>query len=194
MNPRRELWTAVLLCLLGSGLVLLGVTRGWATAPESSLTIKRVSTPLPGTLVAADVRALGFVGLAAVVAIAATKSWGRLVVGVLAAIAGVATVVLVARLLHDDLGARLATAHAQCQGQCVLSGQQAHPALHLVWPWATLLGGLVMAGGGLLVTARGRRWAALSSSYQVPAARETELPATDKGAWDALDRGHDPTA
>jgi uncharacterized membrane protein (TIGR02234 family) len=194
VNPRRELGTAVGLCLLGSALVLVGVTRAWATAPESSLTIKRVSSPLPGTLVASDIRALGLVGLAAVVAIAATRSWGRLVVGVLAALAGIVTVVLVARLLHDDLALRLASAHAQCRNLCILSGEQAHPPLHLAWPWLTLLGGLVMATGGLLVTARGRRWAALSSSYQVPSARETELPATDKGTWDALDRGHDPTA
>ena len=65
------------------------------------------------------------------------------------------------------------------------------PARH--GSWLTLVGGLLLAMSGLLVTLRGRRWAALSSTYEAPAARAEAPPATDKGAWDALDRGEDPT-
>jgi hypothetical protein len=55
----------------------------------------------------------------------------------------------------------------------------------------------MLLGGGLTVL-RGREWAGLSARYEVPsddvpAAGPVEA-ATDKQAWDALDRGHDPTA
>jgi uncharacterized membrane protein (TIGR02234 family) len=67
-------------------------------------------------------------------------------------------------------------------------------ASHPVWGWVTLVGGALLFFGGLLVAARGRRWAALSSSYENPSARAEAAPVTDKGVWDALDEGHDPTA
>jgi uncharacterized membrane protein (TIGR02234 family) len=184
VNPRRELRTAVLLCLLGSGLVLLAVRQTWASYPTSGgLTIDDVRDDIHGTAVAGLAQALSLVGIAGVVAIAATKRRGRVVVGTLVALAGLFVVVDVVDLLARGLGHRLATA-----------AQQQHDTQPTwFWPVLTLVGGVVMTAGGAVVAARGRRWAALSSAYQVPAAQQDDPPATDKGTWDALDRGHDPT-
>jgi len=94
--------------------------------------------------------------------------------------------------LHDGLVARGLDVLDQCAGStlsaCSVRGARTSEA----WVWLTILGGLLLALSGALVAARGRRWAALSSSYQPPAARAAEPPATDKGVWDALDRGEDP--
>jgi uncharacterized membrane protein (TIGR02234 family) len=177
VTARRELWLAVLLCLAGSALALFAVTRTWVTFTDpQQLTIHDVARPERGVHYAPEIRALGVVGLAGVVAVAATRSWGRILVGVLLSLAGGVIVLRVG----DLLAGRVAT------------GPSAHT--HLVWPWLALLGGLVMAAGGSVVAARGRRWAALSSSYETPAARESAPEPTDKGTWDALDRGDDPTA
>ena len=168
MTARRELRLAVVLCLLGSALVLLAVSRSWYSVAEGQqLTIDPVLAHVKGSKVVSGAQALGLVGLAGVVALAATRRWGRVVVGVLVLASGAGIVVAVGR-------AR------------VPSG---------AWGWAslTILGGVLLALSGALVTVRGAHWEALSSSYEPPAARAEEPPSTDKGAWDALDRGEDPT-
>jgi uncharacterized membrane protein (TIGR02234 family) len=186
MTARRELWLAVALCLLGSAAALWAVRQPWAgyTASEE-LTITVVRTGVRGTAVAGAVQALAVVGLAGVVAIAATRRVGRVVVGLLVALAGVGVVLAVAHLL-GDLSGQLSRA----SGHPVASGP------HWAWPVLALVGGVLMTAGGVLVGWRGRRWAALSSSYQVPAAREAAAAtdATDKATWDLLDSGTDPTA
>jgi hypothetical protein len=168
MTARRELQLAVLLCLLGSALVLFALSRTWYSVAEGQqLTIDAVHTPVRGTHVVAGAQALGWVGLAGVVALAATKRWGRVVIGVLVLAAGVGIVVDV----------------AQARVPYAASG----------WAWLTVAGGVVLALSGVLVAVRGRKWAALSPSYDAPALRSDEPPATDKAVWDALDRGEDPT-
>lgn len=181
MSARRELRLAVVLCLAGSVLTLLAVRHAWATYETSDLTIRAVRTRVAGTRVAGAAQALAVVGLAGTAAIAATRRAGRLVVGALLALAGLAVVVDVTRLL-GDLSHRL------------LPGEHTDARLAWAWPVLTTVGGLLLAAGGLLVAVRGRRWAALSSSYEVPAARDPRAEPSDKAAWDALDAGHDPTA
>lgn len=201
MTARRELQLAVLLCLLGSGLVLLALGQSWFSVEEGQrLTIDAVRTSVKGTKIASGAAALGYVGLTGVVALAATKGWGRVVVGVVVLAAGVGIVVDVARALHEGLAVRglevaglLACGPLESTGMQGCPGAGAAPATTAGWAWLTLAGGLVLALSGGLVAVRGRRWAALSSSYEVPAARTEEPPATDKGVWDALDRGEDPT-
>ena len=183
MTARRELQAAVGLCLLGAALVLLAVSRPWVVLEDTAgLTISSVRTTVDGSSVAGGAQALGYVGLAGVVALAATRRWGRLVVGLLVTAAGVGVVIDVVTALADGLGARAGGA-----GRVVASTAPG-------WAWVALVGGLLLVASGALVAVRGRRWAALSSSYEPPAAREDAPPVTDKGVWDALDRGEDPTA
>lgn len=183
MTGRRELQLAVGLCLLGSALVLLAVSRSWVTVEDGAgLTISSVRGSVDGGEVAGGAQALGYVGLAGVVALAATRRLGRVLVGVLVAAAGVGVVVDVAQALSDGLGSRGVGA-----GQVVAGTSPG-------WAWTAVVGGLLLVLSGLLVAVRGRRWAALSSAYEAPAGRPDAPPVTDKGVWDALDRGDDPTA
>ncbi len=56
----------------------------------------------------------------------------------------------------------------------------------------TALAGAVLVGlGGLLVALRARRWPQPRGRYEARPPRSTGTP---RDAWDALDRGEDPTA
>ena len=204
MTARRELRLAVLLCLVGSALVLLAVSRAWVTfAFPSGLSAEDLKRTVSGREVVPAARALGYVGLAGVLAVAATKTWGRTVVGVVLLLAGVATAFVVGSALHTGLAVgalgteRLTEAcGTQVSAAACLRGLEAvtgfRADVQAAWAWVTVLGGVAVAGAGALLAVRGRRWAALSSSYEVKG--EALPPVTDKGVWDALDRGDDPTA
>ena len=110
------------------------------------------------------VRALALVALAGVVAVLAARGWTRVAVGVVLALGGVAIAVSAA----SEVGAAPAP----------------------VWPLLSTLGGLLVLCAGVLTTWHGRAWPALGARYDAPTARR---PATDGDAWDALDRGEDPT-
>lgn len=113
--------------------------------------------------------ALALVALAGVVALLAARHRARLAVGVALAVAGL----VIAGSAADRLG-------------------EATPA----WPILTMAGGLLVAGAGVLTVARGRAWPALGARYDAPADRlpVNRQPPTDSDAWDALDRGEDPTS
>lgn len=194
MSSRRELRLAVLLCLVGSALVLYGASQTWAILEPTRL--GSVAVDLSGDEISGASQALGYVGLAAVLALAATKRLGRVVVGVLVLAAGIGIVIALSRVLHTGLAQR-ALEHV-ASPSCTPSPCSQYVRLPAVsstvtWVWLSLAGGVLMALSGLLVAVRGPRWAALSSSYTPPSARPAEPPATDKGVWDALDRGEDPT-
>ena len=194
MTPdRRGLTVAVGLCLAGSLLVLLTASRTWvevvvlrgAVLPETTVAVSGVD-------LVSGLRAIAAVGLAGVLALLATRRAGRLLVGVLLAACGAAVVVLVVRLL------------GRLEREAVLTG----PVLALSpvgvradaaatpWPWLCLVGGLLLAAAGVLVAVRGRRWAEMSRRYDAPAARPPASSAEggERAAWEALDRGEDPTA
>ena len=197
MSARRELRLAVLLCLGGSLLTLLAVRHSWASfAGADDLTINAVRTSASGSRVAGAAEACALVGLAGAAAVAATRRVGRVVVGVVIAAGGVVGVADIARLL-GDLPHRLA-ASLSGPGLQIVSEEQfraaQHPDVRWLWPVLALVGAALTAAGGVLVAVRGRRWAALSSSYEVPAARDPETEPSPKATWDSFDAGHDPTA
>ena len=156
---------ALLLCLVGSVLTLLAAGRTWSTrVVDHGSTLPLETIRRTGQQLEPGLRPLALVGLAAVVALLASRRWGRVVVGLTVAGCGAAI-------------AALALPHG--------------PG---TWPFLTAGGGLLLLAAGALTAARGHRWAGLSDAYRTPAARAAEAPVTDKGVWDALDRGEDPTA
>jgi uncharacterized membrane protein (TIGR02234 family) len=204
VTARRELRIAVGLTLLGALVMLVALSRVWVTfAFPSGLSVEDLTKTSTGREIVPAARALAFVGLAGVLAVAATRTWGRTVVGVVLMLSGVATVLVVGSALHTGLatsalgteriaqacGTQLSAA-ACLKGFQDLGGFRVHT--HAGWAYLTLGGGVALAGAGALLAVRGRRWAALSSSYEV--AGPALPPVTDKGVWDALDRGDDPTA
>ena len=186
---RREPLLAALLCLVGAFLVLVAVGREWVLVgvaatgllPDRELAVEG-SDLVPG------VRALGLVALAGVVAIPATKRWGRIVVGLVLALVGAGVVAAVVGVAGE-----LFTAAQDSDVVREAGGTMSDSIGSTLWPYACGLGGLTIATAGLFVAARGRRWAALGRRYEAPAAAAAAPPG-ERDLWEALDRGDDPTA
>jgi hypothetical protein len=196
-TARRGLASAVLACLVGSGLALFAVTRTWTTTTE------RQPPPLPAKLVdhtgaslVGWLPALALVGLAGAGALLATRSRVRSIVGLLLVLIGVG---LVAGAID---GLDLAAA---------------------AWPVVVGVGGLGIAWAGLSSMRSGTSWPAMGARYERPATRPgpVDAPAdassgdaggrgspdkppdsgvtagrrsrTHASMWDDLDRGVDPT-
>ena len=178
---KRELRLAVLLVLAGAALLLLAGARDWvsvvlpATPPLPPRTVTRTGGELTAAL-----RPLGLLGLAGVAALAGTRGRGRLAVGAVLLLAGAAAGATTGGVLARGAATEVPPADG-----------------FTAWPVVALLGAALLALGGLLVLVRGRRWAALSGRYDAPAAREAAPAAPARpevAAWDALDRGEDPTS
>ncbi|WP_184540172.1 Trp biosynthesis-associated membrane protein [Micromonospora polyrhachis] len=189
---RRQLAYAVLLCLVGAGLAVFAATRIWAVevtarpAPLPSVRVTRTGGELLPWL-----PALAVVGLAGAGAVLATRGMGRRLVGVLLLLVGLAVAVGggygVAGLAHEDTT--------------------------VGWPALCVLGGVLALAGGAVTVLRGGSWPVMGARYERRSTRENSpvqdgsaagsMAANDgKGpvvarrtvaAWDALDRGEDPT-
>lgn len=182
---------AVGLCLAGAGLALYAATRTWTV----DVTVR--PPPLPQLRAARTGAALlpwlppvALVSLAAAGALLAIRGVPRRLLGALAVLAGAAL--------------------ASGAGYGLLAAGQRSAAM-LTWPVLCALGGLAVALAGALATARGHRWPALGTRYERPASGRGERGAGDRAegdrpaaardggpvastqAWDALDRGEDPT-
>ncbi|MGK5741839.1 Trp biosynthesis-associated membrane protein [Micromonospora sp. URMC 103] len=179
---RRELTYAVLLCLAGAGLALWAATRTWSvelTVRPSPLPPERATRTGAGLL--PWLPALAVVGLAGGGAVLATRGRLRQLLGALLAVLGLAV--------------------AAGGGYGLVAGFEGEVSRQ--WPALCLLGGLLAAGGGLLTALRGRAWPAMGARYErptrnaaAPAAGPAAGPVTGRRtteAWDALDRGEDPT-
>ncbi|WP_322760248.1 Trp biosynthesis-associated membrane protein [Frankia sp. Cr2] len=186
-----EMAAAVLCCLLGAALVLVSVGATWvnlrvadgAIAGEP-VTAAPLAVHLSGSDLAPAVAGLGLVGLAGVVAIAATRRRGRVLVGLPVLLAGVVVAVVAGRIAADPLPAvRVASQVRQIAPSLTADLRDLR---RTAAPWLATCGGVLLAFGGALVAFRGHTWSALSPRYQAPAARPVD-------AWQAIDRGDDPT-
>jgi hypothetical protein len=161
---------AVVVCAAGAGLALLAAGRTW-----THVTVVRPA-PLPplheaktGVALLPWLSALALVALAGAGALLATRGLVRAAVGVLLVLSG----------LGLAAGAITRLVAGAAPG----------------WPLATALGGLLVAGSGVLTVANGRDWPAMGARYE-RAARPSDAPGAARSEaqiWDALDRGEDPT-
>jgi hypothetical protein len=162
---RRPLTTAVLFCVVGAALAFIAAGRTW----ESGYTHN--ASPLPpssfdqsgGDLVP-GLSALAIVGLAGAGALLATRGLGRRAVGVLVLLVGVALAGLALDRAFDASSA---------------------------WPALTVVGGVLVAVGGLAAVVAGHRWPGMGARYDRSPNKRSTGGTTD--AWNALDRGEDPT-
>ncbi|MCW2617293.1 MAG: Trp biosynthesis associated, transrane protein Oprn/Chp [Modestobacter sp.] len=201
-RSRRELTLAVLLCALSGGLALSSSSQPWA-----DVTITRPA-PLPptsevltGSQAAPLVAACGLLLLAAAVAVIAVRGIGRVVVGLLVAVAagalgwsGLRGVTGGLHLDAADVTSAVGLGRAQVTSDPVVG-----------WAALALVAGVLGVLAGLLVVLRGRRWPGMGRRYertgtagpQTPAPARPARPETDEdrhqAAWKALDRGDDPT-
>jgi uncharacterized membrane protein (TIGR02234 family) len=161
----------------------------------------RSSAAVTGNDLAPLVQAVPLVALAAVILIPAVRAAGRRVAGALmvvlaatAAVASVATAVVLTERVR-----RWAAGAADQDGSVV--EVTTNPA----WPVLAVAAFVAVVVAGVLVAVRGPRWPGMGSRYERPTSKPAdgtqdrpsggdETLASPAEAWDALDRGDDPTA
>ncbi|MFJ8391805.1 TIGR02234 family membrane protein [Streptomyces sp. NPDC094144] len=193
-GSRRSLAAGLLLGAAGATVVLLASGQTWARGRASV-----VGGALPLSADGQDVTgvpaALAIVGLAALVAVFAVRSGGRLLVAGLLALSGFGAA-LSAFLGASDSAALDEQAARSTGDTAATIGALSHTA----WPYVTAAGGLLILLAGLLALRYGRRWPTMSGRYErdgTPRPRKTAPKALDpdrpEDLWKALDRGVDPT-
>ncbi|GAA0557752.1 hypothetical protein GCM10010172_45980 [Paractinoplanes ferrugineus] len=172
---RRRLYPlTVLASLAGSALALYAITRTWSVhvIPRPGMSGLRESRT--GTDVQPWVTGLAVVALAGTGALLATSGWARRALGVLLSLAGLGvTIGAIAGRVGLDPGS------AGAGGT--------------LWPVGCAAGGLIVLAGGLSTLARGHEWPGMSARYERKPVATAPAPADHRAAWDALDRGDDPT-
>jgi uncharacterized membrane protein (TIGR02234 family) len=195
VSDRREMATAVVGLAAAGGLALSTGGQTWLTATVARpAPLPPVTEQLNGSELAPLVPAGGLVLLAAAVALVAVRGAGRVLVGLLAAVAG-------GVLGWSGLRTLVADGDAAAAG--VLGGgtpgSAVTTAVSAAWPVLALLAGLLAVAAGLLTVLRGRTWPAMGRRYERAAAtapaRARRQSDEDRAldAWRALDRGEDPT-
>lgn len=193
-GSRRSLAAGLLLGAAGATVVLLASGQTWA---EGRAAVGGGALPLSadGQDVTGLPAALAIVGLAALVAVFAVRSSGRLVVAGLLALSGFGAA-LSAYLGASDSGA-LDEKAARTTGD---SSATIAALSHTAWPYVTAVGGLLILLAGLLALRYGRSWPTMSGRYErdgTPRPRKAPRPALDpdrpEDLWKAMDRGEDPT-
>lgn len=200
---RRELALAVLLCLAGAAAVLVANGETWvevAVRRSASTSGEPAGFVLLGGSLSGreliDVpTAFGLVGLAGVVAIAATRRWGRVLTGAVLLVAGAAVCGATLRFRGDALAYARSTEFVRTTLGSPVLLQDEHLSV-TAWSAVAFAGGVLIAAAGLLVAARGAHWPVLGARYASPAEGPVSRdPADDDIAlWDALDRGDDTPA
>lgn len=192
------------LAVLAIGAILVLVSYG-ATWETAEVAVFAGAGPSPTTTVALTGRELaplgaaaGLVGLAGVAGILATRRWGRRIVGAVVALSGGAAGAIA--LAFGLAGGAFVEASLGARG---LAPSSTAAAASTLWWVAAVAGGLAMLAAGLLAITRGPQWPGLSSRYERDGTGPREAPGADPGpdggrvggiaAWDALDRGEDPT-
>jgi uncharacterized membrane protein (TIGR02234 family) len=193
MRERGEFAAALLAQTIGAGAALLLATRDWQTVTTvRPRPFADDVLGLTGRALDAAPTALALVALAGVVAVIATKGAARRGVGVLVALAG-------AGLVWRCLGALPTVGAARARELVHAKHPQVdgvpHVVTHPVWGTLAALAGVLVLVAGLLVAARGGRWAGLSARYDRSAPDPDQARArADASMWTALESGEDPTA
>ncbi|MFH8343290.1 TIGR02234 family membrane protein [Streptomyces sp. NPDC018045] len=190
----KSLALALIAGAAGAAVVLLASGRTWAKA-----TAVVAQGQLPQTASGQDVTgvpgALAIVGLAALVALFAVRGAGRTAVAVLLTLSGLGTVVGAYLGLSDTAALREKAATATG-----LSDAGVQDVSHTFWPWAAVVGGLLLLVAGVLALLYGRHWPAMSGRYERagaaprgPRRSSSADPDRPEEMWKSLDRGEDPT-
>ena len=199
----REYALTLAVLAIGSVLVLVSYGATWETV---QVAVFAGTGPSPTTTVSLTGRELaplgaaaGLVGLAGVAGILATRRWGRRIVGAVVALSGGAAGSTA--LAFGLAGGAFVEASLAARG---LDPASATTAASTPWWLAGVAGGLAMLVAGLLAIARGAQWPGLSTRYEREGSTDHRgAQGSDAGteqgsvggiaAWDALDRGEDPT-
>jgi len=179
-------YAAVLVLLaVGAAIVLVSYGMTWAVArvPLVSEDAGAVhDLALTGRDLLPWAAVSGWVALAGLAGIAATRSWGRQAVGVVVLLAGLASVAG-ALWFAAGSGSLVSVSLRSTVDPGVSVAFEASPA----WLLA-VLGGLAVLVCGVATVLRGRSWPVMGAKYERAAGGSST-----RSAWDLQDMGQDPT-
>lgn len=193
---RHRFAVVIVVLLLGSVGILVAYNATWVVA-QVPVFAGTGADAAPGREVALTGRdlvplgaAMGWVGLAAIAALLATRTWGRRVTG---------TAVLIAGAVAGVTGVAFAFTEVASGGggafvEAALGARtDAVPVSVSVSAWwvIAIVAGLALMACGLLAVTEGPSWPRLGARYSRPS---TGAAPSAAATWDALDRGEDPTA
>jgi uncharacterized membrane protein (TIGR02234 family) len=177
--------------LVSAAAVSVGMSRPWVNATADVAGLPVIHGSVDGADVAPLAGALGFVLLAAVGAVIATRGWVRRGLGVL--VVGCAAVVLAAAV-HPG-----ATSSALEQSLSA-KGWSGGPYDATVSAWRGLAGagalGCLLTGA--LLARFGGSWPSMGARYDAPGTAPPsdaypQAQPTETDLWRSIDSGHDPT-
>lgn len=191
-GARREYLATLAVLAAGGALGVVAAGQEWGSAT--------VSSALADTTVSASGRdlvplasAVSLIALAAVVAVPAVRRLGRRIVGVVLAALG-AGATAVTGVVAADLAGHVREWTTTSAGGAGASGPVDAVTTSPGWAWVQVLAAILVLVAGLMVAVRGPVWPGMGAKYERSTPGESGAADTPRDAWDALDRGDDPTA
>ena len=179
---RRGYAVALVLLAVGGGLVLWASSATWAQAqvPLAGLESGAMRLlVLSGRDLAPLASVMGVVAWAGLPGLIATRGWGRPIVGIVMALAGILAV-------GGCLAYGLSPSGRIDQVASADAGSTIHvEAAWTGWWMVGIVGGLLVLAAGAAAVSRGRSWPSMGTKY--------ERGATVRDPWAQLDAGQDPT-
>ncbi len=188
MNGVPGLLRAVALTALGGVLALVAAGRVWSQTTVQIPAAAATHVSVTGNAVEPSLSALAIAILALAAGLVAAR-------GVLRRIVGVVIVAIGAAVVAVSIDGRGAVSAALTSHEVGGLAIPAHGTANAWWVLAAV-GGLLAVVAGVLAAARSGAWAAMGRKYDAPSASRPVVAKGDPSdtAWDALDRGEDPTA
>jgi uncharacterized membrane protein (TIGR02234 family) len=161
-------------------LGLLSSSPAWVRV---TLRVSGASVRLTGGNAAAAAVPLALVAAAGLIAMALVRSWIRRILAVVIAAAGVGVLIAAVRVIADPHRVARASSKVRSAGQLASAHVTAAP-------YICMLGALLVIAGGVLAVIFGGRWPNPTRRYERAAAKAGR----PVDAWEALERGEDPTS
>lgn len=196
-RPGARRFALVVVVLLAASIgILVAYSAAWAVA-DIPVFAGSDTSGSPGREVVLSGRdlvplgaAMGWVGLASIAALLATRTWGRRATGAVVLLGGGVTGVSALAFALTEV----ATGGGGAFVEAALGARTDAVATTVsvtAWWVVAAVSGLAMLACGALALLEGPTWPRLGSRY---ARTGSDAPASAAATWDALDRGEDPTA
>lgn len=195
-KPRSNSKRRVMLLGLLGALIALGIsTRTWITVQPAVGTVKIPLIEVAGSDAATAVAALAVVALAGSLAAMIAGKIARWIIAVILLLAGGGIAGSGIVVLSDPVAAA-ATKVGEATGLNASDGVYDVG----IWPWFSILAGLLLVAAALLLAITGRHWKssrkyARDAAAGAPASggEASEGRIDEITGWDSLSRGDDPT-
>jgi uncharacterized membrane protein (TIGR02234 family) len=181
----RGLAAALVAVAIGGALILVASGRVWSTATVHVPGAPTSTVSVTGRTVEPSLPALGIALLALAVAVIAASGVMRRLVGAVVALLGAIAV-------GTAIAGRGAVSSALTAHEIGDANIPVHGTANGWWVLAAI-GGAIALLVGIVVTARSNRWAAMGRKYEAPQPKIAATADPSDSAWEALDRGEDPT-